>query len=70
VLYALERARVAERLGNRAEAIDGYALMADAWAKADAELQPTVTEAHQALRRLRSDTSIAKAVTPASTPRP
>jgi hypothetical protein len=69
VLYALERARVAERLGNRAGAIEQYSLVADAWAKADAELQPTVTEARQALARLRSDASVARTVTKVSTPR-
>jgi len=68
VLYALEHARVAERLGKRAEAIDGYTLVADAWAKADAELQPVVTEAHQALKRLGADARIARAVTWARRP--
>ena len=70
VLYALERGRVAERLGKRAEAIDGYSLVADAWVKADPELQPAVTEARQALQRLRSDSRIARAASPTSTSRP
>ena len=42
----------------------------DAWAKADAQLQPAVIEAHQALKRLGGDANVARAVTPASTPRP
>jgi len=70
VLYALERARVSERLGKRAEAIDGYSLVADAWATADAELRPVVTEAREALRRLGADASASRPVTPAPTPRP
>lgn len=50
--FALERARVAERLGNRARAIDAYQLVAEAWRHADPELQPFVQEATAALARL------------------
>ena len=70
VLYALERARVSERLGNRAEAIDGYSLVADAWANADAELQPMVSEAREALGRLRADSRVGRPITPPPNPRP
>jgi hypothetical protein len=51
-LYALERARVAERLGMRERAIDAYQLVADAWIHADPDLQPFVREAKAALKRL------------------
>jgi eukaryotic-like serine/threonine-protein kinase len=70
MLYASERGRVAERLGNRAEAIEAYSLVAEAWAKADAELQPAVTESRQGLKRLGGDASIARGVTSASGSRP
>ena len=49
----MERARVFERLGRRDEAATNYAFVADAWRTADAELQPWVREAHDALARLR-----------------
>jgi len=45
-------ARAAERLGERERAIHGYQFVADAWRRADPELQPYVVEAHQALERL------------------
>jgi serine/threonine-protein kinase len=51
-LFALERARVAERLGNHARAIEAYQLVAEAWRRADPELQPLVAEAKAALTRL------------------
>jgi len=53
VLWAMERARVFERLGRRAEAAENYALVADAWRTADMELQPYVRESHAALTRLK-----------------
>ncbi len=52
VLWALERARVAERMGNRAKASRDYQYVADAWRQADPQLQPYVTEAREALSRL------------------
>lgn len=70
VLYALERARVSERLGKRAEAIEGYSLVVDAWANADAELQPMVSEAREALGRLRADSRVSRPLTPPPNPRP
>jgi serine/threonine-protein kinase len=50
--WALERARVNERLGNRAKALAGYSFVAAVWMHADPELQPYVAEAHAALKRL------------------
>ena len=52
VLWALERARVAERLGDRATARQSYGIVAGAWRGADPDLAPIVTEARAALRRL------------------
>ena len=52
VLWMLERGRVYERLGKKAEAVDAYAYVSAAWNKADASLQPAVKEARDALRRL------------------
>jgi hypothetical protein len=53
VMWTLERARVAERLGRHEQALANYALVADAWRTADAELQPYVREARAGLSRLR-----------------
>jgi len=50
--WALERARVNERLGNRAKALAGYSFVAAVWMHADPELQPYVAEARAALKRL------------------
>ena len=52
VLWTLERARVAERLGDREKAARDYQRVADVWRHADAELQPYVTEAKEGLVRL------------------
>jgi hypothetical protein len=52
VLWTLERARVADRLGDSVTARQGYAVVAGAWQEADAELAPVVAEARAALRRL------------------
>ena len=52
VLWALERARVAERLGDRATARSSYAMVAAAWQDADDGVAPVVDEAKAALRRL------------------
>jgi hypothetical protein len=54
VMWTMERARVFERLGRHAEAAANYAFVADAWRTADAELQPWVREAHDAMARLRT----------------
>ena len=53
-MWTMERARVFERLGRHAEAAANYAFVADAWRTADAELQPWVREAHDAMARLRT----------------
>jgi serine/threonine-protein kinase len=50
--WALERARVNERLGNRAKALAGYSFVAAVWVHADPELQPYVAEARAGLKRL------------------
>ena len=54
-LWRLERARIAERVGQRAEAAREYAYVADAWRSADEELQPYVREAQAALQRLSAE---------------
>ena len=48
----LERARLAERLGKREQAIKAYQFVADAWRHADQELQPYVREARSRRARL------------------
>jgi len=53
--WALERARVNERLGNRAKALAGYSFVAAVWIHADPELQPYVAEARAALARLAAE---------------
>jgi tRNA A-37 threonylcarbamoyl transferase component Bud32/tetratricopeptide (TPR) repeat protein len=52
IMWALERARVAERTGDRKKAIDGYHYVAEAWRHADPVLQPYVQESRVALQRL------------------
>jgi hypothetical protein len=52
VLWALERGRVAERLGDQATARRSYTMVIDAWRDADPDLAPTVDEARAALKRL------------------
>jgi hypothetical protein len=51
-LWHLERARVAERLGEREQARRDYAYVAAAWQHADSSLQPAVAESRAALERL------------------
>jgi len=48
----IERARVFERLGRRADAAAAYAFVADAWRSADLELQPYVRESREGMARL------------------
>jgi len=48
----LERARLAERLGDRPTALHYYQFVVQAWLHADPELQPVVAEARAALTRL------------------
>jgi hypothetical protein len=52
VLATLELGRVAERLGERAKAIESYRFVTEAWRRPDPELQPYVSEAREALARL------------------
>jgi tetratricopeptide (TPR) repeat protein len=52
VLAMLERGRIAERLEEREKAIESYGFVADAWHRADPELEPYVIEAREGLRRL------------------
>ncbi len=54
VVWALERARVNERVGNLTAAIAAYDFVVRAWEHADAELQPFVDEAREAVARIRS----------------
>jgi hypothetical protein len=54
VPLVLERAHLAERLGDRSTAIKYYEFVAQAWLHADRELQPTVAEARAGVVRLRS----------------
>jgi eukaryotic-like serine/threonine-protein kinase len=51
VLQDLALARAASRAGDTRTAHDAYDRVADAWANADAELQPVVSEARAALAR-------------------
>jgi len=53
-LWTLERARAAEGLGDREQALAAYAEVVDTWARADEQLQPYVREARAGLERLRS----------------
>jgi len=48
----LERARLAERLGDRPRAVHYFRFVLQAWLHADPEFQPVVAEAQSALRRL------------------
>jgi serine/threonine-protein kinase len=55
VLARLERARLAEKLGERALAVQYYQFVADVWRNADPELSPYVEEARAGLQRLTSE---------------
>jgi eukaryotic-like serine/threonine-protein kinase len=54
VLWILERARVAERLGERKTAATAYGWVLGIWHNADARLQVYVTEARAGLARLQT----------------
>lgn len=47
-----ERARLAERQGDRLTALKYYQIVAQAWARADPELQPVVDDARAGIRRI------------------
>jgi serine/threonine-protein kinase len=51
-LWALERARTHEHLGDRARARDDYRFVVEVWRHSDPELRPFVAEAQAALQRL------------------
>jgi hypothetical protein len=51
-LFALERGRVSERLGEHAAAVEAYGFVVRVWRNADPVLQPLVEEARAALARL------------------
>jgi serine/threonine-protein kinase len=53
ILFALERGRVAERLGAWQEARESYALVVASWARGDPEVQPHVAAARAGLQRVR-----------------
>jgi hypothetical protein len=55
VFWTLERARVAERLGDREKAARDYQYVVAVWRHADSELQPYVTEAREGLSRLAAE---------------
>ena len=52
VLWTLERARVAERRGDRTTAARDYQYVVDVWRHADPQLQPYVAEAREGLVRV------------------
>ncbi len=54
-LLALERGRVAERLGEREIASQAYGFVVDAWGRGDASVQPVVEEARAGLRRMSAE---------------
>jgi eukaryotic-like serine/threonine-protein kinase len=55
VVFALDRARVAERLGDYEHASRAYQFVAAAWARPDPELEPEVTEALAGMKRTRTE---------------
>ena len=52
VLWIMERARLAGRLGQPEPALRDYRFVTRVWANADPELQPVVKEARDAVVRL------------------
>jgi eukaryotic-like serine/threonine-protein kinase len=55
VLWYLERGRVAERLGDRARALEAYRFVADAWRHPDPELESYAADARAGLARLTAE---------------
>jgi tetratricopeptide (TPR) repeat protein len=55
VLGVLDRARIAESLGEREKAMQSYQFVVDVWRRADPQLQPFVVEARTALTRMSRD---------------
>jgi hypothetical protein len=56
-LTELERARVAEKLGDKARARDGYSFVADMWQHGDPFFQQHASEARAGLKRLSGENS-------------
>jgi hypothetical protein len=54
VIWIMERARLADRLGQTETALRDYRFVSQVWADADPELQPMVREAEEAVLRLGS----------------
>ena len=54
-IWALERARLAEKVGEYEKAKQWYAYVTAVWQHADAELQPFLAEARDALGRLTAE---------------
>jgi hypothetical protein len=57
VLTEFERARVAERLGDKARARDGYSFVADMWQHGDPSFRQYASEARAGLKRLSGENS-------------
>ena len=55
IIATLERAQLAERLGQRELAVDCYQQVVDLWRRADPELKPYVDEARGGLARLTAE---------------
>jgi hypothetical protein len=55
VLWSLLRGRVAERIGEREQAIQPYSWVVGMWRRPDPELEPYVTEAREGLERLTAE---------------
>jgi len=67
VIWALARARLADRLGDRAAAMRDYQFVADVWQHADPELRPYVTEAREGVKRARSGSPVGESADRAAT---
>ncbi|MCK5449185.1 MAG: hypothetical protein KAJ43_13625, partial [Gemmatimonadetes bacterium] len=52
VVWILERARVADSVGERDQALRDYRFITKVWLYADPEFQPVVAEAREAVARL------------------
>jgi hypothetical protein len=57
ILTEFERARLAEKLGDKARARDGYAFVADSWQRGDPFFLGYASDARAALKRLSSENS-------------
>jgi serine/threonine-protein kinase len=55
VLWSLLRGRVAERIGERDQAIQSYSWVVGMWRRPDPELEPYVAEAREGLARLTAE---------------